>query len=152
MSTILVAGGSSLSWSQNKRKCIFAQQTTYPSCNTTELHFGLTRPEHFTVYLRIPAWAEANTRVSTKGKRIEGEIVPGKFLAHNRGWQAGDRVQFRNRNALRLEPADDQNRNTVALMRGPGCAFRRRRYSSEAPSIAIACGDDCFSIFPGFFG
>jgi DUF1680 family protein len=81
------------------------------------------RPENFTVYLRIPAWADAKTRVSINGKRAEGEVVPGKFLALNRSWKAGDRVEFEIGMPLRLESVDEQNGNTVALLRGPAAFF-----------------------------
>jgi uncharacterized protein len=114
---------SRLSWSQNKTKCRLTQQTSYPTSNTTELHFDLARPENFTVYLRIPAWADAKTRVSINGKRIEGDIVPGRFLALRRGWKAGDRVEFEIGMPLRLESVDDQNRDNVALVRGPVSLF-----------------------------
>ncbi len=114
---------SRLTWSLNKTKCTLTQQTNYPRTNTTELHFDLARPEKFTVYLRIPAWADAKTRVSINGKRIDGEIVPGRFLALNRSWKADDRVEFEIGMPLRLEAVDDQSRNTVALLRGPVALF-----------------------------
>jgi uncharacterized protein len=114
---------SKVSWSQNKTQCALTQQTTYPASNTTELRFDLERPENFTVYLRIPAWADAKTRVSINGKRVESDIIPGKFLALNRSWKAGDRVEFEIGMPLRLEAVDEQNANTVALMRGPLALF-----------------------------
>jgi DUF1680 family protein len=114
---------SRVSWSQNKTQCTLTQQTSYPTSNTTELQFDLARPENFTVYLRIPAWADAKTRVSINGKRVEGEVVPGKFLALSRSWKAGDRVEFEIGMPLRLEAVDAQNANTVALMRGPVAFF-----------------------------
>lgn len=114
---------SRVSWSQNKTKCTLTQQTSYPRSNSTELHFDLERPENFTVYLRIPAWSDAKTRVSINGKRIDGEILPGKFLALSRSWKAGDRVEFEIGMPLRLEEVDDQNRSNVALVRGPVALF-----------------------------
>ena len=114
---------SRVSWSQNKTQCTLAQQTSYPTSNATELQFDLARPENFTVYLRVPAWADAKTRVSLNGKQVEGEVRPGKFLAMTRSWKAGDRVEFEIGMPLRLEAVDDQNANTVALMRGPIALF-----------------------------
>jgi hypothetical protein len=61
--------------------------------------------------------------VSINGKRVEGEVVPGKFLALSRSWKAGDRVEFEIGMPLRLEAVDEQNANTVALVRGPLALF-----------------------------
>jgi DUF1680 family protein len=114
---------SRVSWSQNKTQYTLTQKTSYPTSNTTELQFDSTRAENFTVYLRIPAWADAKTRVSVNGKRVDAEVVPGKFLALRRTWKGGDRVQFEIGMPLRLDAVDDQNPNTVALMRGPVAMF-----------------------------
>lgn len=114
---------SKVSWSQNKTQYTLTQQTSYPTSNTTELQFEGARPENFTVYLRIPAWADAKTRVSINGKRVDGDVVPGKFLALSRTWKAGDRVQFEIGMPLRLESVDEQNPNTVAVVRGPVAMF-----------------------------
>ncbi len=114
---------SRVSWSQNKTQYTLTQQTSYPTSNTTELLFDSARAENFTVYLRIPAWADAKTGVSINGKRVEAEVVPGKFLALSRTWKAGDRVQFEIGMPLRLEAIDEQNANTVAMVRGPVALF-----------------------------
>jgi hypothetical protein len=110
---------SKLRWEQNKSQYTLTQKTNYPTTNTTELHFEAQRPENFTVYLRIPAWADAKTRVSINGKRVDNEVVPGKFLALQRTWKNGDRVEFEIGMPLRLEAVDEQNPNVVALVRGP---------------------------------
>jgi DUF1680 family protein len=114
---------SRVQWTPNKTRCTLTQQTSYPASNTTELRFDLTRPENFTVYLRIPAWADAKTRVSINGKRVGEEVQPGKFLALRRSWKAGDRIGYEVGMPLRLEQVDAQNANTVALIRGPLALF-----------------------------
>lgn len=110
---------SRVEWWQNQTRCSLTQHTGYPAANTTELRFELARPERFTVYLRIPAWADEKTRISVNGKRVEKEIVAGRFFALQRSWKSGDRVEFEIGMPLRLEKVDEQNSNTVALMRGP---------------------------------
>ena len=47
--------------------------------NTDSIHLE-ARPEKFTVYLRIPAWADAKTRVAVNGKRVEGDLMAGSSL------------------------------------------------------------------------
>jgi DUF1680 family protein len=114
---------SKVSWSQNKIPCTIMQKTSYPATNITELQVDLARPETFTVYLRVPAWANAESRVSVNGKKVESEITLGKFLALRRSWKKGDRVEFEIGMPLRLEAVDPQDPNTVALVRGPLALF-----------------------------
>jgi hypothetical protein len=114
---------SRLSWSQNNTPCTLTQTTQYPKSNQTQLEFSLGRPETFTVYLRIPAWAGAKTRVQVNGGNVDRPVEPGKFLAIQRTWKDGDRVEMELEQPLRLEAVDDQNTNVVALMRGPVALF-----------------------------
>jgi hypothetical protein len=114
---------SRVSWSQNRTECKLIQQTGYPTSNATELQVELARPESFTVYLRVPAWANTKTRVSINGKRVQGDVIPGRFFALSRSWKSGDRVEFEIGMPLRLKEIDEQNANTVALMRGPITLF-----------------------------
>ena len=114
---------SKVSWSQNNTPCAITQKTNYPTANTTELKVDVSRPETFTVYLRVPAWADTKSRVSVNGKKVESEVVPGKFLALRRSWKTGDRVEFEIGMPLRLEAVDPETPNTVALVRGPLALF-----------------------------
>ena len=114
---------SRVTWMQNRARCTLTQQTTYPTSNATQLQLDMARPENFTVYLRIPAWTDAKTRISVNGKRAVGDIVPGKFFALPRTWKNGDRVEFEIGMPLRLQAVDAQNANTVALVRGPLALF-----------------------------
>jgi DUF1680 family protein len=114
---------SRVAWMQNGTRCSITQKTSYPTANTTQLQFEMPKSEAFTVYLRIPEWTDASTRVSVNGKRVEGEVTPGKFFAVSRTWKNGDRVEFEIGMPLRLQPVDAQNANTVALMCGPLAMF-----------------------------
>jgi hypothetical protein len=114
---------STVQWEQNKTQCTLTQHTSYPTSNTTDLEFDLKRPAIFTVYLRIPAWADAKTRVSINGKHVDGEVVPGMFFALHRTWKAGDRIEYEIGMPLRLEAVDPQNADIVALVRGPVSLF-----------------------------
>ena len=114
---------SRLSWSQNGTLCTMTQATEYPRANTTDFTFALARPETFTIYVRIPAWAGGKTNFSVNGRRTENVVEPGKFLALQRTWKDGDRIELELEMPLRLEAVDDQNPNTVALVRGPLALF-----------------------------
>jgi DUF1680 family protein len=113
---------SRLTWLQNGTKCTLTQNTQYPSANTSQLELSLARPESFTVYVRIPAWIGPGTTISVNGRKESG-VTPGSFLALQRTWKDGDRVELEFEMPLRLEAVDDQNPNTVALMRGPVALF-----------------------------
>ncbi len=119
---------SSLTWSQGGSRCTLIQRTSYPVSNQTEFEFALARPESFSVYLRVPSWADARTRLSVNGKQIEEEIIPGRFLALPRTWKNGDRIEFEISMPLHLKTIDEQNPNTVALMRGPVALFAVGEY------------------------
>ena len=114
---------SRVSWWQNNTQCTLTQTTDYPRAETTQLELSLPTPETFSIYLRIPTWAGANTTVSVNGRRAEIPVAPGKFMALQRTWKNGDRVEMEFEMALRLEAIDDQYANTVALVRGPLAFF-----------------------------
>src|SRR5438874_3833782 len=114
---------SRVSWLQNGTQSTLTQTTEYPRENATQLKFALTRPEPFVVHVRIPAWAGAKTTLSVNGKKIDAAVEPGKFLPVQRTWKDGDQIELELEMPLRLEAIDDQNRDNVALMRGPLALF-----------------------------
>src|SRR6185503_956301 len=114
---------SRVTWSQNNTQVTLTQTTEYPHAQTTQLAFALPRPETFAVYLRIPAWAGAKTRVSVNSRRADTPVEPGKFMALQRSWKDGDRVEVEFEMPLRLEAVDEQNPNNVALLQGPLALF-----------------------------
>jgi DUF1680 family protein len=113
---------SRLSWSQNSTPITITQTTHYPTENTTRLELSLQRPESFTVYVRVPEWAGAKSTVSVNGNRADG-LTPGKFLALQRTWKDGDRVEIEFEMTARLEAIEEQFPNRVALMYGPLALF-----------------------------
>ncbi len=122
---------SSVSWSQNGAQCKLTQNTEYPTANTTQLNFAMSRPEAFAVYVRIPGWAGPKSCLSINGHTVSDELIPGKFLALQRTWKDGDRVEFEMEMPLRLEAVDGQSPNRVALMRGPVALFAVENFPSR---------------------
>jgi DUF1680 family protein len=114
---------STVSWSQGGTPCTLTQTTDFPRANTSQLEFKLARPETFAVNIRIPGWAGANTTVAVNGSRVQNDVVPGKFLAIQRTWKDGDRIEMELHMPLQLEAIDAMNPNIVALMRGPIALF-----------------------------
>ena len=114
---------SRVTWQQHGARCTLTQQTKYPAANTTQFQLDLERAEEFTIYVRVPAWADAKTRISVNGKRVEGDLVAGKFFAASRTWKNGDRVEFEIGMPLSLQAVDAENPQIVALRRGPLALF-----------------------------
>jgi len=114
---------SRVTWMQGGTKCTLSQKTDYPKTPTTEMTLSTPRSETFALYVRIPAWIGPKTVVSVNGKRVDQEIAPGKFLALQRTWNDGDRVEVEFEMPLRLEAVAPENPETVALMRGPLALF-----------------------------
>jgi len=110
---------SRVTWQQNGARVTLTQQTKYPTANTTQFQLDLERDENFTIYVRVPAWADAKTRISINGKKSEGDLVAGKFFALPRTWKNGDRVEFEIGMPLSLQAVDAENPQIVALRRGP---------------------------------
>src|SRR5580700_9086080 len=114
---------SRVSWIQGGTQCTLTQKTSYPTSNSTQLELEMARQEKFSVYLRVPTWADAKTRISVNGKRAEGDVVAGKFFELSRTWKTGDRVELEIGMPLSLEPVDPENPQIVALRRGPLALF-----------------------------
>jgi DUF1680 family protein len=114
---------SKVSWMQSGARFTLTQPTNYPVSSTTQLQLETPRAEEFTIYLRVPAWADAKTRVSINGKKVEDDVTPGKFLAVSRTWKNGDRIEYEIGMPVRLQAVDAQNPQVVALMHGPLALF-----------------------------
>jgi DUF1680 family protein len=141
---------SRVTWKQNGTDCTLTQQTSYPKANTTQLELAVARPETFTVYLRVPAWADAKTRISVNGKQVDGDVTAGKFFAIARTWKNGDRVEYEIGMPLRLDAVDAQTPQLVALSRGPLALFAVGQVPASftraqllAASAAGASSEDC---------
>ncbi len=110
---------SKLRWKTGGAACELTQQTKYPLENQVQIQVGSSRPTEFTVYLRIPAWAEGTSVVSVNGQRISSPVQAGSFAAIRRTWKDGDRIELELPMPLRLDAVDEQNPTLVALSRGP---------------------------------
>ncbi len=114
---------SRITWQQGGTRCSVTQQTSYPAATHTQLDVTAEKPERFSIFLRIPAWAGAKSSVSLNGTRMPLEIHPGTFAELDRTWKRGDRIELELDMPMRLESVDPQHANLVALMRGPVALF-----------------------------
>lgn len=96
------------------------QKTRHPWEGAVLLEVTPRHPTEFALNLRIPSWS-ANTTVRINGEPVSG-AEPGQYLAIQRRWNAGDRVELAfdmTPHVLRANPAVTENTGRVALARGP---------------------------------
>ena len=96
-----------------------SQKTNYPWDGAVDLTITPAQTREFTVFLRIPGWAE-RAEVSVNRKSWDG-ATPGQYLNIRRRWTPGDTIRLQlpmTTQVLTANPhvADDTGR--VALQRG----------------------------------
>ena len=114
---------SRITWQQGGTRVSLTQQTQYPAVGDTAMHLTLSKPERFTIALRIPAWAGSKTKVTVNGNAVDATITPGTWANLDRTWKDGDRVELSLDMPLRLAPLDDRHPQLVALLHGPVALF-----------------------------
>ncbi len=126
---------SSVTWTQGGAQVTLAQRSAYPLEDRIHFELSASRPETFSLRLRIPAWAQ-NAVVSVNGTPAEGAPVAAGFLTLRRRWSPGDRIELQLPLALRTEAINERHPETVALLRGPLVLFATPDASTGAtPSI-----------------
>ena len=91
-------------------------KTSYPLDGAVELTVRPARPARFPLFLRVPSWT-ARYRAHAGGADFTG--TPGQFLAIERQWSAGDKVQIEIDMTARLVPGGPSYPYSVAIERGP---------------------------------
>ncbi len=114
---------SRVRWSRGGARIALTQTTNYPHTPSTALAIETDRDAAFPVYVRIPAWAAAKTRISVNGKRVEQGAEPGKFARVERTWKNGDRIEVEFDMPTVLEAVDPQHPNLMAAVHGPLALF-----------------------------
>ncbi len=117
---------SRVTWNRAGGRVALVQKTNYPHMATTEIAIEADKPVAFPVYLRIPAWSGAKTRVAVNGKRVAEPMEPGKFARVERNWRKGDRIEIEFDMPMALEAVDSQHPNLVAPVHGPLALFTVR--------------------------
>jgi uncharacterized protein len=114
---------SRLRWRQNGRALTLQQATAYPLDSMIDIVVGTATPQAFSISLRIPAWAGANSALTVNGKLVEPPLVPGAFHEIRRTWSGGDRIVLQLDRPLRLEAVDAKHADLLAVMQGPLALF-----------------------------
>jgi DUF1680 family protein len=114
---------SRVHWTQDGARIALTQQTNYPLQAETEIEVTAEKARRFPVYLRIPAWAGASTRIAVNGKQAMAGPEPGKFARIEREWRNSDRIEIEFEVPNTLEAVDPQHANLQALVHGPLALF-----------------------------
>ena len=106
---------SSATWRARRAKLGLA--TTWPLEGRSTLTLEeLPRAAHFSIALRVPAWA-TSASVTVNGKTVRPLRESGYAIVTRR-WKAGDTVSIELPVTLRTEAANDDP-DTIAVLRGP---------------------------------
>ena len=112
---------SSLDWHLEDGTAIKVQQkTNYPWDGSIALTLTPARAAEFTVYVRIPAWANGAS-VAVNGKP-ESAVKAGEYLPLRRTWKPADRVSLNfpmEAVPVAANPRVAEDRGRVAVRRGP---------------------------------
>jgi uncharacterized protein len=118
---------STLKWTaENGAQFTLTQSGDYPREGNIRIDLRANRSANFNLRLRIPAWAQQQDGGAAT-IRVNGSSLPistnAGFVAIERTWKDGDRLELSLPMPLRLQPIDSRHPNTVALMRGPIVLF-----------------------------
>ena len=113
---------STVKWKQGGAHVALTQKTEYPFDSVVQFKVETSKPVDFALNLRIPEWTKGAT-ISVNGKRLLEVSSAGRFMAVERRWKNGDRVELDMPLGMRLQPIDAEHPKTVALMQGPLVLF-----------------------------
>ena len=104
------------------------QRTDYPRDGRIVIEVAPDRPARFALRLRIPHWSAA-TRVAVNGEAVP-DVRPGTYLALDRAWAAGDKVEIGLDMSLRFWAGEKECAGKTAVYRGPLLLA----YETDAPA------------------
>ncbi len=93
-------------------------ETRYPEEDTVRLTFSDVADPGFTLKIRYPKWAVNGAEATVNGEPVPVDGDPASYIAIQREWRAGDRVEVRFPMSLRLEAMPDDSRR-AAVLYGP---------------------------------
>jgi DUF1680 family protein len=107
---------SELSWSE--KQLTLVQETEFPREQGTTLTLHPASPSKFAVHLRIPYWATRNVTIQVNGKPQQVTATPATYVAIEREWKDGDRIEVSLPMHLHTAPLPDDP-TVQAMLYGP---------------------------------
>lgn len=100
-------------------KLVLRQETQFPDQARTRLRLQLSQPRTFTLYIRHPAWVQADDfGLRVNGRTLDVKSTPSSYAAVHRSWKDGDTVDVELPMHLRVERLPDGS-NWAAILCGP---------------------------------
>jgi DUF1680 family protein len=106
---------SELDW--HERGVKVRQETSFPDSPRTVLTVTLTQPTRFTMKLRHPRWCD-KPAVRVNGTEVTTTSLPSSYIAVDRTWSNGDKVEIELPMHTTTERLPDGS-DYVAVLRGP---------------------------------
>jgi len=95
------------------------QQTAFPDEEHSQLTLNLDRPQSFTLYVRQPGWvAPGAFKLTVNGEPVPIASAPSSYVAVNRQWHDGDRVEIELPMRTTVEALPDGS-SWYAILHGP---------------------------------
>lgn len=106
---------SHMEWKEQGIK--LTQNTLFPDAETTTI--VIDKSARFRLHLRYPGWVAAGQlSLSVNGKKVDVTQQPGEFIALERRWKKGDKVELTLPMQSTLEKMPDGS-NYFAILHGP---------------------------------
>jgi DUF1680 family protein len=106
---------SQLEWPE--KNLSIRQETKFPEQQGTSLIVSAKNPVQMEINLRIPYWAKGGS-VKINGSELQAFSSPTSYLALNRVWKSGDRIDLSLPMDLHIDPMPD-DKTVQAVMYGP---------------------------------
>jgi uncharacterized protein len=94
------------------------QETAFPEESRMRLAVTCAEPVRFNLRVRYPVWATQGMSIRINGEKQPAPAVPGSYVALDRTWKTGDRVELDIPQPLRIESMPDNPRR-IAIFAGP---------------------------------
>jgi DUF1680 family protein len=119
---------SQMEWKEQGIK--LTQNTQFPDAVTTAI--VMDKSARFRLHLRYPGWVEAGKlKLSVNGKKVDVTQQPGEYIALERRWKKGDKVELTLPMQTHLEKMPDGS-NYYAILHGPiVLAAKTQPYANE---------------------
>ena len=130
---------SELRWNEGATAVVMKQAGGYPETEVVRLLVETSRPVHFVLCLRVPAWAAAGAALRLNG-RPEPLVLRRGFASLEQTWRTGDLIELSLPMSLRLEPLPANgvpHPEIVALLHGPLVLFPLRE-AGEGGTISLS--------------
>jgi DUF1680 family protein len=107
---------SELHWAEKGLR--LRQETNFPEQQSTALIVTAEKQVQMSLRLRIPSWLKSGPMVKLNGRPLDATAAPGSYLAINRTWKTGDRVEMELPMQLTVEATPDDP-TLQAFLYGP---------------------------------